>query len=71
MLADIFGAGLESVLHVALGFIDPAVDLRDGEVMLSRDLSDRGLALKMSMITAALRFTVYRLMGLSLLILSS
>jgi len=29
--------------HVALGFIDPAIDLGDGEVILSRHLSDRGL----------------------------
>lgn len=34
------------VLHVALGFIDPAFDLENGEVMLSRDLRDRDLVLE-------------------------
>nr|WP_234346751.1 hypothetical protein [Halomonas sp. G11] len=46
LLADILEPGSEPVLHVALGLFDPAIDFRNGEVMLSSHFSDGGLALE-------------------------
>ena len=36
LLADVLGAGLEPVLHAALGLLDPALDLRQGEIVLAK-----------------------------------
>jgi len=36
--------GSDPVLHAALGLFDPALNFRDGDVMLTRDFSDGGLA---------------------------
>tara|TARA_B100000678_G_C18225236_1_gene508582 strand:- start:4187 stop:4534 length:348 start_codon:yes stop_codon:yes gene_type:complete len=46
LLTDVLGAGLEPVFHAALGLIDPALDLRDSEIVLASHFSRRGLALE-------------------------
>lgn len=40
LLTDVLGAGLEPVFHAALVLIDPALDLRDGEIILASQLSN-------------------------------
>jgi len=46
LLADVLGAGLEPVLNAALGLIDSALDLRDGEIVLASHLCGCGLAIE-------------------------
>jgi len=46
LLAHILRAGAKAVLHVPLGFLDPTLNLGDGEVMLTGHFNGRGLALE-------------------------